>query len=481
MYYITSELSYRQRQECVVDAITQAEEPVTIALKPVTLPDFGPLGEQPRVPQSTYAARADALHAAAGADWVVVYADREHFGNMAFLTGFEPRFEEALLLLGRDGRRVLLTGNESESYAALAQLPGLEVMVAQSLSLMGQDRSRHPRLDVRLKDAGLGPGHSVALVGWKYLETEEGDRGDGALVYLPAVHLGLIRKVIGDARVTDATPLMMHPETGFRSVVDVDQIAAFEWAAAKCSAAVWRVVSQVQTGDTEFEALARMGYEGDALNVHTMFASASQGKPVIGLRSPTSRKLQRGDGVTTALGFWGALSSRAGLLDEDDEAFLTHAKTYFNALIRWYETADIGIAGDALFAAVTKELAQGGLNSALNPGHLGGHEEWSHSPVRPGSTEALRSGMVFQVDVIPVPMPTGQALNCEDAVVFADATLRADLQRLYPAAHARIEARRAFMADTLGVAVNPNILPLSSTPLALPPFWLRPDHLLVRE
>ena len=305
---------------------------MTISLKPVQLPDFGPLGVQPQVPRETYAKRADALVAKAGADWVVVYADREHFGNMAFLTGFEPRFEEALLLLGKDGQRVLLTGNESESYAPVAQLGGLQVLVAQSLSLMGQDRSVHPSLERRLRDAGLKPGNSVALVGWKYFEPGELETVPAPAFYVPQAHVAMIRAVIGDAPLTDATPVLMHPETGMRSVVDVDQIAAFEWAAAKCSTKVWQVVSGAKLGDTEFEALSRIGYEGDAINVHTMFASAGRGAPVIGLRSPTARVLQEGDGVTTALGLWGALSSRAGLMATSEDTFLGHAKTYFEAL-----------------------------------------------------------------------------------------------------------------------------------------------------
>ena len=454
---------------------------MTIDLAPIDLPDFGPLGEQPAVPAKTYAARADRLHAGAGADWVVVYADREHFGNMAFLTGFEPRFEEALLLLGPGGKRVLLTGNESESYAPLAQLRGLTVLVAQSLSLMGQDRSVHPRLADRLHDAGLAKGDSVALVGWKYLEAYEAEGIDAAF-FVPQVIVSLLRQVIGTGgALSDATALMMHPETGQRSVVDVDQIAAFEWAAAKCSTKLWNVVSQVQDGDSEFGAMARLVYEGDPINVHTMFASASAGETVIGLRSPTSRRMKRGDGVTTALGLWGALSSRAGLFDDSNDVFLGHAKTYFSALITWYETAGIGVTGDEIHRKVTGRLAEGGLKSALNPGHLGGHEEWSHSPVRPGSTEKIASGMLFQVDVIPVPMPAGWALNCEDAVAFADAEMRATLQARYPQTHARIEARRHFMADKLGVTVKPEILPLSSTPLYLPPFWLRPGHVLVRS
>ncbi|MBE7184105.1 MAG: M24 family metallopeptidase [Methylobacterium mesophilicum] len=449
-----------------------------IALKPVALPDWGPLGDQPAVPPATYAARADEAYRRADCDWVVVYADREHFGNVMFLSGFEPRFEEALLLLGPGNRRVLVTGNESESYAALAALPGLEVMRAQSLSLMGQDRTAEPRLASRLRDAGIRSGDTVGLVGWKYFEPEE-DVETAGLFFVPDFLAGMLRRLAGELR--DVTPVLMHPETGLRSVVDADQIAAFEWAAARCSSALWRVVSHVKVGDTEFQALGRLPYEGDPLNVHTMFASGSPGEPVIGLRSPSARRLEKGDGVTTALGLWGALSSRAGLLDEANDVFLQKAKSYFEALIAWYDTAEIGLSGGALFEAVTEKLAQGGLRSALNPGHLGGHEEWLHSPVRPGSADALRSGMVFQVDVIPVPMPEGQALNNEDAVVFADAALRAELARKYPEAWTRIEARRRFMADELGVSLKESILPLSSTPLYLPPFWLRPEHVLARE
>lgn len=451
---------------------------MTISLKPVALPDFGPLGEQPSVPAETYAKRADEAYARAGCDWLVVYGDREHFGNIVFLSGFEPRFEEALLLLGSKGRRILVTGNECESYAPLARLPGLDVMRAQSLSLMGQDRSVHPRLSDRLREAGIGGSDRVGLVGWKYLEPAEDDDAD-RLFFVPDFVSAILRRIA--ASVEDATPVLMHPETGLRSVVDVDQIAAFEWAAARCSTLLWQVVANVREGDTEFAALGRLGYEGDPLNVHTMFASASPGEDVIGLRSPTARRLAKGDGVTTALGLWGALSSRAGLLDTENDAFLEKAKSYFAGLIAWYETAGIGTAGGTLFDAVTETLARGGLRPALSPGHLGSHEEWLHSPVRPGSRDTLRSGMVFQVDVIPVPMVPGQALNNEDAVVFADARLRAELEAKHPQAAARIEKRRRFMADSLGVALSPDILPLSSTPLYLPPFWLRANEVLVRE
>lgn len=448
-------------------------------LRQIDVPDFGDPGSQPDIPCETFARRANAAYERAGFDWLVVYADREHLGNIAFLTGFEPRFEEALLLLGSGGRRILLTGNESQSYAPLARLPDLQVLVAQSLSLMAQDRTSHPRLSDRLRDAGLSTGDSVGLIGWKYLERYERD-GDGDTFFVPSVYVSAIRQVIGSGgALHDATPVMMHPETGLRSIVDADQIAAWEWSAMRASQAVWRIVNGARDGDSEFIAASRMSYQGDPINCHVMLASASGRNPVIGLRSPTARMIQRGDGVTTAIGFWGALSSRAGLFDTGNDAFLKLATSYFDGLKCWYDVADIGVAGGVLYDAVVAKLAEGGLRSALNPGHLTGHEEWMNSPIRPGSNEPIASGMPFQVDVIPVPMPGSWALNCEDAVAFADENLRAELSARHPAAMVRIEARRAFMANHLGVDVKPSILPLSSTPLCLPPFWLKSDHLIV--
>ena len=117
-----------------------------VALRDVAVSSFGVPLQAPRIPASTYEKRCREAYARAGCDWLVVYADREHLANIAFLSGYDPRFEEALLLLGPRDRRVLVVGNEGEAYAPLADLPGLETVLAQSMSLMGQDRSRKPDL-----------------------------------------------------------------------------------------------------------------------------------------------------------------------------------------------------------------------------------------------------------------------------------------------------------------------------------------------
>ena len=272
----------------------------------------------------------------------------------------------------------------------------------------------------------------------------------------------------------------MHPTTGLRSTIDVDQIALHEWGAARASAAVWRILTATRPGASEMEAASAMGYSGEALSAHVMYATGDARQPVIGLRSPGSRIANRGDGVTAGVGYWGGLSARAGLITDHDEAFLKTASDYFAGLVAWYETADIGVAGQAVFAAVTETLARGDLRSALNPGHLTGHDEWIHTPIRPGSDLRIASGMPFQVDIIPTPMRAGWTLNCEDEIVFADAALRAELKARHPAVAERIEARRKFVRDELGIAIRDSILPLSSTPLCLPPFWLASGRLLAR-
>lgn len=453
---------------------------MAVQLRPIAIPDFGGPVDRPRVPVATYEARCAAAYRQAGCDWLVVYADREHCANMAHLTGFEPRFEEALLLLGPADARVLVVGNECLSYAPLAGLPGLTVLLSQSLSLMGQDRTRQPRLGDVLQHASLGRGQSIGVVGWKYLEPEEWD-GDEPAMFVPAFLLAMLRRIAGDAAaISDQTAVLMHPGHGLRAIVDADQIAAFEWGAARASAALWRILNRMAVGETELEAAVRMGYAGEPLTCHVMLASNDRSGPVVGLRSPTARRLQRGDGVTAAIGYWGGLSSRAGLLVEYDDAFLATASSYFEGLVAWYSAADIGVAGGDVFEAVTETLAGGGLHAALSPGHLTSYDEWSHSPMRPGSAERIASGMPFQVDVIPVPMPDGWTLNCEDAVTFADEALRRELAERHPAVFARIEARRAFVRDEIGIDLKPSVLPLSSTPLCLPPFWLSPGRLLAR-
>ncbi len=103
-------------------------------------------------------------------------------------------------------------------------------------------------------------------------------------------------------------------------------------------------------------------------------------------------------------------------------------------------------------------------------------DEWVNSPIWRGSRVPLRSGMAFQVDIIPATGTEYFTTNIEDGIALADETLRAALAAAYPQLWARIEARRGFMRDALGIDVHPDVLPFSNIPGYLPPFLLRPDR-----
>jgi hypothetical protein len=86
--------------------------------------------------------------------------------------------------------------------------------------------------------------------------------------------------------------------------------------------------------------------------------------------------------------------------------------------------------------------------------------------------------MAFQVDIIPATGTPYFTTNIEDGIALADSSLRAAFATAYPGAWARIVARRAFMADALGIELHPDVLPFSNIPAYLPPFLLRPDRVL---
>ena len=84
--------------------------------------------------------------------------------------------------------------------------------------------------------------------------------------------------------------------------------------------------------------------------------------------------------------------------------------------------------------------------------------------------------MALQCDIIPATGTPYFTTNIEDGLALADESLRAAFASAYPEAWARIEARRRFMIDTLGIDLHPDVLPFSNLAAHLPPFLLRPDQ-----
>jgi hypothetical protein len=445
-----------------------------IELRSITSPEFSFPEEAPSIPAQEYEARLAELYERAKADWVVVYSDREHHTNLTYLLNYDPRFEEALLVLGKGGRRVLIVGNEGMGY--LLQIPlELETMLCQTFSLSGQPRSTAANLEAVLRQIGLAEGSTVAVVGWKYLEADE--FADASVpAFVPALVLETLRRVT--QRIWDATPLLMHPQTGMFTQASAHQIALCEWAARHASAAVFSVIRGVRPGQSEMEAAQAMRYSGLPFTMHPIFTSGPG--EINGLRSASARRLVYGDALSTAVGYRGSLCCRSGMLSgEVNPSFMSEVVApYFNVIATWYQTLRLGVIGNDIWQAVENAFAGSGMRSSLNPGHLTLIEEWSHTPIRPESSETIHSGMVFQADIIPTPVKTGWLMNCEDTLAVADAGLRAEIQTYYPSLWSRIQKRRGQMRQ-LGLTLGEEILPLSDGTAYLPPFWLAPELVCV--
>jgi Xaa-Pro aminopeptidase len=167
----------------------------------------------PVIPAEVYVERLDRLRrrmAERGLDRLVVYADREHSANISYLTGFDPRFEEAILVVGSDDEPAILVGNECWGMAGAAPV-AMRRHLLQDLSLPSQPRDRSKPLGDILADEGITAGSRVGVVGWKIF-------GDGVSIELPYFIVAELQRLTGrDALVESATDRSSGPPMGCAS------------------------------------------------------------------------------------------------------------------------------------------------------------------------------------------------------------------------------------------------------------------------
>ncbi|HEY8845849.1 MAG TPA: hypothetical protein VIM24_04255 [Candidatus Limnocylindrales bacterium] len=447
-------------------------------LASLRLPDFGESAVRPELPAARYPERIEALRARMtrrGYDRVVVFAEREHSASISFLTGFDPRFEEAILVIGQEGDPAILVGNECFGMAGAAPLP-MRRLLHQDLSLPGQPRDRSRPLAEILAEEGVVRGGRIGVVGWKTYT-------DRATIEVPAFVVDALRSLTGpDGLVENATDLLIDPADGLRVINDVDQLAVFEWAATQTSGGVRRLLEGLRPGMTEREAVRLLDWNGTPLSCHLMLTAGPRAS--LGLLSPADRPIERGDRFTVAFGIWGALNCRAGFVVEDAVELPAPigdyvdrlVGPYFAAVAEWYGALRVGVPAGVLHEIVDRRLGDPFFGIFLNPGHQIHLDEWVNSPISSGSTIPLASGMALQVYIIPATGTDYFTTNIEDGIALADALLRDAFAHRYPDAWSRIEARRAFMAEALGIDLHPDVLPFSNIPAFLPPFLLRPDR-----
>lgn len=452
----------------------------TFRLADIPLPDFGATDARPDIPATIYPARMARLRERMDReryDRLVIYADREHSANLSYLTGFDPRFEEAILVVGATGDPAILVGNECYGMAGAAPVQ-MRRHRFQDLSLPGQPRDRSRPLVEILGDEGIGTNGRVGVIGWKTYD-------DRATMEVPAFIVDTLRHLTGpNGSVENAGGLLIDPTEGLRATNEVEQLAWMEGAAGITSGGVRRLLVDLRPGMSEREAVALLGWDGSPLSCHLMLTAGP--RAALGLLSPGDRLIQHGDPLTVAFGIWGALNCRAGFVVEDalglPDGISDYVERlvgpYFTAVAEWYEALHVGQTGGALQAIIDRRLSDPFFGIFLNPGHQIHLDEWLHSPISPGSSRELRSGMALQADIIPATGTPYFTTNIEDGVALADESLRDAFASAFPAAWARIQARRRFMSASLGIDLHPDVLPFSDIPAHLAPFLLRPDRVM---
>jgi hypothetical protein len=460
---------------------------MNISLQSVSLPDFGAVTIEPALSEAIFLQRQMLLKKRMnelGIDALIVYADREHHANLTWLCGYDPRFEEALLIFGAAEVPALLVGNEGLGYAELCPSPVRSILY-QPLSLMGQDRSLSPALHDLLLEEGIRKGQNIGVAGWKYYTAQEFEQP--SLVFeTPSFLIDALRKIVGHDQVRNANDLIMHPQDGLRIINEAEQLAAFEFAACLTSNGLKNVLFGLQPGMTEYQAAALMGANGFPHAAHTMLTNGP--RAAYGLPSPSMNTLKVGEPFTMCMCLWGALNARAGWLVHDETELPEGVRDYldrlaipyFRAITQWYEHIGIGVTGGELYDIIHREIGDPFFGVQLNPGHYIHYDEWVHSPIFKGSNIALQSGVALQVDVIPATGSAYHTINIEDGIALADEALRSEIAQKFPETWARIQARRTFMAEVIGIQLKPEVLPFSNIPAYLPPFVLRPDRVLVK-
>jgi Xaa-Pro aminopeptidase len=419
---------------------------------------------------------------------LVVYGDREHFGNLAYLTGFDPRFEEAVLILGHDSKPLLVVGNEGEAYVGVSSLFNdgkLRRERFQPFSLLNQPREHSRKIKEIFSGEGIDSSSMVGCAGWKYFSDHELADAQHA-IELPSYLVDTLRDLAGRDKVVNSTDLLMHPGYGLRTFCSASDIAYFEYTNVQASESIKRMIFGMREGMTDHEVLALGGTCGEPLACHSTFGTGRSA--TFGLSGPRGEKVQRGNSLSMNISYWGSNSCRSGWIASSAhdlppaaaDYVPAFAGVYFEAMNDWFALLKPGTPGGQLWRLIHERLPFERFGIFLNPGHLIHLDEWVSSPVYPNSDIPLHSGMAIQVDVIP-SSSTYASTRMEDGVVLAEKDLRRQLREAFPDCYARCEKRRKFMIDVLGIELPEEVLPLSNIPAIVPPFFLAPNEIFALE
>ena len=358
-------------------------------------PEFGQASYPPQSPASEFEKRIDNLRAMMGKQkltHLVVYGDREHFANLAFLTGFDPRFEEALLILSPAGNPLLVVGNECESYVDVSPLFGcgkLRRERFQPFSVLNQPRDHSRIIREIFAGEGITATSRVGCVGWKYFSDAEHPEASYA-IDIPAYLADTLRTLAGREGVVNSTDLLVHPGYGLRTFCSPSEIAYFEYTAVQASEAVKRMIFGMREGMTDHAVVEQGRLCGEPLGCHVTLATGRNA--LLGLSSPTGQVIERGKPLSLSISYWGSNTCRAGwvassfrdLPNAAADYIANFAGPYFEALGQWFALLKPGTPGGRISSLIQERLPFERFGIFINPGHLIHLDEWLSSPIFAG-------------------------------------------------------------------------------------------------
>lgn len=410
---------------------------------------------------------------------LVIYADKEHGSNFEYLAGFVPRFEEGLQVFNVDGTSTLILGNENFNKVKFSRHKS-EGIKCSLFSLPNQPMQTYDELVKIFKDVNLDDSNKIGIVGWKMIPemTQDFD--------VPSFIVNALTEVYDQKKFYNGTFLYISPIDGARITNNANELAHYEYGASLASDGVLDAMNQLEVGLSELEA-------GETLNKHgqynTVVSITSFGERFeLANLYPQDRNLEKGDKVALTVAYRGGLSSRTGYAVESFEEMESADKgyieevvlPYFDAYYFWLKNIKIGKNAGQFYQKFSDRYPQSKYGWELCPGHLTSNEEWMSSPFYEGSEATIQSGMIFQVDFIPI-QEGHSGVSAESTIALADEALRKEIQKLYPKLWDRIQSRRRYIKEELNLELPEEVLPFTSTLAYYRPYMLNEKYAIVAK
>ena len=429
-----------------------------------------------RIKMAFYGCKSSITH-------LMIYADREHFSNVEYFTGYDPRFEEALLILEKDNTATIIVGNEGYGYAKKISYD-IDIVIFPTFSLPGQPKNKNIKLLNILKKTGINRQSKVGIIGWKCFDKDDYENFQNQFD-IPCFIMNEVLEAADKNNVFNATSVLIGNKDGLRNYLDPKELILCEISGTKSSRSVFALLSNLKVGMNELEASKYLAIDGDPLGTHP---NVNFGDNIFyGLASPTtSRILKEGDIVGAGMSYRRSMIHKVSYFVKDgsqlDPKYDQLYDIYFKAITNWYETMDVDSTGGEIYKTVEDALGSySKLGISLNPGHLIHTDEWTNSPFTKESNVKIRSGMAIQCDFTSALPHLGFCVHAEDGIIIADHQTQSVLNKIAPKSYQRMKTRQMFMRDVLGINIKDCVLPTSDMPAVIFPYLQNLNCILANE